>query len=285
MNESLAETASLYVLDRLDARKRAAFDAHLLREPELAAFVHELEATLARSIRTLPPSEPPADLINRIEARIDAPPEKSVPFPSSVLRPLSSGLRSPWAAAARWGIAAVIAVSLGILAVQSLRRPAQPVFVIVGLDGTSSTFADLPQSAGAKDPDARFIQLASLADDYWRNPATRPGKPVPALGDSRGYALFDPASREGFIAIEQLPVLTASQRYHLWVADVSSGRVRDAGTLPLASLNRGLYSFALEPGDAAKADRPQFFVTAEDIGAVEQAAGPRGKVVLGQRSF
>jgi len=275
MNESLQETASLYVLDQLDDSARAGFEARLLREPELAAFVRELESGLAHGIHTLPRHEPPASLLDRIEATIAEP----APILSPVLRPL-------WFDWARWGIAAVIAVSLATLAIQSVRHSAaQPVFVVVGLDASRSTFTELPQAVNAKDPDTRFIQLASLADNFWRNPATLPGKPAAAGGDSRGYAVFDPASQQGFIAIEKIPLLTENQRYHLWVADTATGRVRDAGTLPLAGLNRGLYSFALEPTDTAKADRPQLFITAEDTTATAQPDQPRGKVVLGQRSF
>jgi hypothetical protein len=279
MNDTLQETAALYVLDQLDDVARAAFEARLLREPELAAHVRELETGLARIVRALPRREPPAGLLARIEDEIAAgvlrlPPQAARAKPAS----------PTWAAFARWGIAAVIALSLATLAIQSVRRSAAaPVFVVVGLDANHNTFTELPLTGNAKDADTRFIQLASLADNYWRNPADLPVKP--AAGDSRGYAVFDPASRQGFIAIEQIPALTENQRYHLWVADASTGRVRDAGTLPLAGLNRGLYSFALDPADAARSQRPQLFVTAEDATAPATPGEPRGKVVLGQRSF
>jgi len=65
MNSQLEELACFYVLDQLDPRDRAAFEARLLREPELAALVHELEGTLARNIRALPRSEPPVNLLAR----------------------------------------------------------------------------------------------------------------------------------------------------------------------------------------------------------------------------
>ena len=45
---------------------------------------------------------------------------------------------------AQWGIAAVITVSLATLAIQSLRAPSRPVFVVVGLDANRNTFAELP---------------------------------------------------------------------------------------------------------------------------------------------
>ncbi len=292
MNDTAQETAALYVLDQLDTAARAAFEARLLREPELAAHVRELESGLARAVRALPRREPPADLFARIETKIEAagwnPTSGRVESDTPAAQPArrSGSTLWRWTAFAQWGIAAVIALSLATLAIQSLRRSAaQPVFVVVGLDANRSTVTELPQTGGAKDADTRFIQLASLADNYWRNPAALPAPAAATTGDSRGYAVFDPASQQGFIAIEQIPALSANQRYHLWVADAATGRVRDAGTLPLAGLNRGLYSFTLDPEGAGKAGRPQLFVTVEDATTPAAPDQPRGKVVLGQRSF
>jgi len=288
MNESLEELAVLYVLDQLTPPERTAVEARLTDEPALAALVRDYESALAAGIGSLPPLQPSASVLGRIESGIDelesagnlrrAQVGRSKPasLPSPVPRPL-------WVDWARWGIAAVITVSLAILAFQSLRNPRiQPVYVMVGLDANRTTFAELP-SPEAKDPDTRFIQLASTAENLWRNPSARPLPAAPASGDNRGYALFDPASQQGFIAIEQLPALPGSQQYHLWVVDGKSGRIRDAGVLPLAGLNRGLYSFALDPAGTPAPDhvRPNFFITVEDTSTTQ----PRGKVVLGKESI
>jgi hypothetical protein len=213
MNKSLEELACLYVLDQLEPRERAGFEARLLRYPELATFVRELEPTLARGVGELPQHTPSAGVLNQIEARIDALGDTAAarePRRAPVL-PFN------FFSLARWGIAAVIAVSLATIAIQSLREPgpaaSQPVLVFVGLDANKNTFAELPMRDGAKDPDARFIQLATLAENYWRKPGELPVRTQPAPGDNRGYALFDPASRQGFIVIEQLPVATEGQRY------------------------------------------------------------------------
>lgn len=272
MNESPEDLACRYVFDQLDDRERAAFEARLLREPGLATLVRDLEAGLARGVRALPPHEPPAGLLARIEGRIDGlRPPAAAPSPR----------RTPWAAIARWGVAAVITVSLATLAVQSLRRaPAQPVIVLVGLDQNRSTFAELPLPPAGRDPDARFIQLAALAENFWKKPGDLPLKPE--TGANSGYALFDPGSRQGFIAIERLPVVAESQRYHLWILDPATARVHDAGILPLGGMSRGLYSFALGSDDSPPTTRPDFFITVEEKSA-PQPARPQGKVVLGQQ--
>lgn len=277
MNDSSEDLAILYVLDQLDGRERTAFETRLLHEPALAAEVRNLEIGLARGVQSLPLREPPAGLLDRIEDQL----EKPVPFPAR-----SAPGTFSWPTFARWGLAAVIAVSLATLAVQSLRpSAAQPVFVFVGLDAGRTTFAELPLQNGAKDADARFMQLATLAESFWTKPANQPVKPSTATGDSHGYALFDPGSRQGFIAIERLPVLAENQRYHLWIVDPATGRIHDGGSLPLAGMNRGLYSFTLGAEAGLETNRPGFFITVEDNAAVEPPGQPHGRIVLGHQNI
>jgi hypothetical protein len=279
MNASDEELASGYVLDQLAPHERADFEARLLREPELVALVREFESGLEHGVRSLPPREPRAELLARLEARIDR--EEGQRRREERHR-AAPGFTLKWVAG--WGLAAVIALSLSILAIQSLRRPAIPPLVIVELDANRASFAELPARGQAADPDGRFIQLASLAQDLWDQPARRPAPANTRPDASRGYALFDPTSQQGFIAIEKLPALDPTQRYHLWVADALTGRVRDAGVLPLAGSSRGLYSFALAPAHATKTDGLRLFVTVEDATA-GQANLPRGAVVLGDRAL
>jgi anti-sigma-K factor RskA len=276
MNSQLEETACLYVLDRLDTGERAAFEARLSREAELAALTREIEASLARRIHALPRHEPPAGALAQIEARIDR-------LQEGRSRPPPRGTLPLWAAAARWGIAAVIAVSVSIVAVQSLRRPAaaaQPYVIVVGLDSLRSTQAEFPVGDRPEGADARFIQLASLAEKFWEKPDDLPVRLGPSGQGGRGYALFDPGSNQGFIAIRQLPAADRGKEYHLWLVDTSTGRVSEAGILPVAGSTRGLYFFSVAPPAQGNPGRPDFFVTAEDAGSAP-AAQPRGRVVLG----
>jgi anti-sigma-K factor RskA len=278
MNPQTEELACLYVLDRLDERERAALEARLPHDPELAALVGDLESALQRRVRALPQHEPPSGLLSRIEARIDRLPGAAAPAPASAV-PL-------WSVVARWGIAAVIAAGIGTIAVQYARRspqrPDKPFVIIVGLDSRQSTLAELPMKGRPDDADGRFIQLASLAEQYWDNPEDIPLKMGPAGKSGRGYALFDPGSNQGFIAIRQLPATEPGKRFHLWMLDTATGKVREAGALPSTESTGGLYFFSVEPVAGSKPGSVDFFVTAEDASAPSPDQ-PRGQVVLGDK--
>jgi anti-sigma-K factor RskA len=282
MTPQLEELACLYVLDRLGPRERASFEDCLRNNPDLAAFVSELESTLDQSVRSLPRHEPPAGLLAQIETRIDRLPGE---FAAAPARPG----RSFWPSFARWGIAALLAVGVGAIAVQHLRRPSsvatRPFVIIVGLDPRQSILGELSLSKRPQDADACFVQLASLAERYWEKPADLPVKLNSTGPGGRGYALFDPASSQGFVAVQQLPAIGHGKRYHLWILDTASGRTREAGVLPRTDTNSGLYFFSVSPTFNARPDHLDFFVTAEDTSAPESTR-PSGKVVLGnQQTF
>jgi anti-sigma-K factor RskA len=295
MNAPLEELACLYVLDRLDLGQRVAFEASLLDDPELAALVKELESALAQRIRALPVHPPPAGLLARLEARIDRLPASPAARPGGTIT-------VRWTSLAQWGIAALIAVSLGTLAVQHLWRGAapgvgslsaaagqhlgraeaeHPYIIVVGLNAGQSTLTEMPLQKRPVDADARFVQLASLAEQLWEKPEGLPVK-LPAVGlGRRGYALFDPASSQGFIGIQQLPAAAQGKRYHLWIVDTESGEAREAGILPRTGSSSGLFFFSVAPGAAVSPDHLAFFVTAEDS-AAPGSAHPSGSVVLGR---
>jgi hypothetical protein len=271
MNSQIEELACLYVLDQLGEAERASVEVRLTHDAELATAVRAAESALEDQVLALPRHEPSPVVSMRIEAEI----EKLSP---------SETRASLFSTIARWGIAAAIAASVGTLAYLNLnpsKGSYQPHMVLVGLDSANSTLADLPMVQEPKDADASFIQLASLAQHYWKKPEELPVKLAPSGGGS-GYALFDEASNQGYIAIRRLPAPEDGQRYHLWLLDTATGNVREAGILPAADSSRGLYFFSVEPGVPIRSDRLNFFVTAED-GSQGVPAQPRGKVVLGDR--
>jgi hypothetical protein len=130
----------------------------------------------------------------------------------------------------------------------------------------------------AANADARYAQLAAIAEKFWDDPARLPTERSGTA--ARGYAVFDPESRQGFIAVRQLPQQAHQQRYHLWVVDTATGRATEAGVIPAAASDGGLYSFSLAPDAPAKARQLDVFITAEDA-SFAQPAQPSNRVVLG----
>jgi anti-sigma-K factor RskA len=272
MTPQLEELASLYVLDRLVGRARADFEERLSQDRELALLVRALETTIARRVRLLPQHKPPADLFDRISAQLDSPAAKA----------RSRARTSPaWTSWVPWSIAAAFALGLGVTSTllwQRDRAAAAPVILVVGLDADRSTLATLPMRHPAANADARYAQLAAIAEKFWDDPARLPTERSDTA--ARGYAVFDPESRQGFIAVRQLPQQAHQQRYHLWVVDTATGRATEAGVIPAAASDGGLYSFSLSPDAPAEARQLDVFITAEDA-SFAQPAQPSNRVVLG----
>ena len=272
MNPNLDELACLYVLDQLDTREREAFEARMDLEPEIRTLVGEAESALARRVDALPKHIPSDFLLADIEARL-----------GGNRKSRADGVL-PWASAARWGLAAVIALCLCALAVQRLVRvgaaPGRPSVILVGLDPSQSLPSTLQLHETTQDPDARFIQLASLASHLWENRGGATQNRA-RTQNGRGYALYDPASSQGFIAVQQLPAAEAGRLYHLWIVDTASGSVREVGALPLSPLGSGLYSFTVAVSPKASPEHLDFVVTAEDE-QVSNPTKPAGRVVLGK---
>jgi len=276
MTPPVEELAALYVLDQLEPADRQAFAGRVAREPGLAALVRSLEITLEQRIHALPQHPPPAALLSRIESRLDAPTERSRPPPPAAtafpIRPTFT----------RWVLPAAAAVVLGAATFFFLDRqrpPSPSVVLIVGLDPQRNTVTKIPLQNPARDTDARFVQLASLAERFWTRPDDLPRVPTAPAG-SRAYALFDPTTHQGFIAVQQLPNQPADKRYHLWLVDSETGRAIDAGSLPSATA-RGLYFFSLDPAGAPASGPVNFLITAEDI-ASPPPTRPRGEPILGR---
>ena len=274
MNEPDRELATQYVLDELEPRDRALFEARMLVDSELTAFVCEIESAVGDAISHLPPRPLSPDFFQRLEVRLG-------PVPAKAATIARTGVRR-WTVPVAWGIAAVIAFSLATLAVQGFRDRGRPVVIVVGLGANRSTFAKMPLARAANDADERFMQLALLAEKLWREPAGLPhGRPE----GGRNYTLFDPASQQGFVAIDQLPPAEPTKRYCLWLVDAETREVIRAGFLPASAGERGIHSFALDSTHSLASDRLNFFVTLEETGPSPAPGQPSDQVVLGSRNL
>jgi hypothetical protein len=275
MNSQLEEQACLYALDRLGPEERASFEALLANDPGLSALVREYEETVARTILTLPRSAPPENLLARIEDQID----RRSASPGPAQRTMAA---FPWSRVAKWGLAAVIAASLGILALRLQPRSTGPVVVLAVLEADRTHYSEVPLRHAGGDADARFVQLASLAESLWeQNRAVRPGQSH--LPVDRSFALFDPGSLQGFLAVRELPAVSGNQRYLVWLSDQTTGGVWFAGMLPVGGPDSGLYCFLIEPTAAPQTKRPGIFITLEERDTASTTPKPQGRIVLGTK--
>lgn len=74
------ELAALYVLDLLNGRERQAFEARMDKDAELCRYVRSLADDTAMLALAAPRVAPPADIMSRVEASIDA---QELPTPFS----------------------------------------------------------------------------------------------------------------------------------------------------------------------------------------------------------
>lgn len=181
--------ASEYVLGTLPLADRAAAERLIATDPGFAALVEAWQDRLAALNDDFTEVSPPADLLNRVEARL---------FPVDPAA-RSAGIRPVRSLARIWlGALSGLAVA-GLVAFMILRPPAGPPPIAVTLTGT-----DLPLVVAASyQPDTRRLTMtrsagpaADTAHDYelWIIPAGQ--KPV-SLGVMHG--------EKADIALDALP--------------------------------------------------------------------------------
>lgn len=113
-------------------------------------------------------------------------------------------------------------------------------------------------------------------------PSTLAGFEVSRLTAPAGNALaasaiavWNPASREGLLAVQQLPALSADQDYQLWLIDASTGAMVDGGAFTVDPVTgEGRIEFRPKP---AVASPVKFAISREKKGGVPK---PQGTMLL-----
>lgn len=247
MNHTDDELACDYVLDRLDPTQRAEFEARLISDADLRQRVREYERGLAARISELPSRSPSRGVWAGITDKIDA---------------AQGRTRPGWGSVFKWGIAAVIALSLASIAVE--RWVDRPTLVVVALDRGSLGPSHVSIARVGSGPNDAFAQLAAVAANHWED-AKSP----------RSFVVYDPTTSQGFIAVRDLPAVAADSHYQVWILNRRTGISRPAGDLT----GSGLYSFAVDPLPGEGADDLRVIVTREKGNALVREPGT--DVVLG----
>lgn len=266
MDATKHDLALSYVLGELTDETAAQVELSASNDPELRQAIRELEEGIAAGVRALP--ERPAPLGYRaIEAQLGRSAEK----------PAADRSSHPFRWAVLGGIAALIVAGLSIGGYEWLRSRNESAIFVAELSAGRVDVRPLRMATPANNRDGRFIQLASLAERMWDDPQSEPEH-----GNGGGYAVFDPSTRQGFIAVRKIPALQRQQRYHLWYVDRDRGTLHDAGALPLDRATRGMFFFSVPGTATTQSAEPSFFLTVEDANATDSGDRPQGKVVLGK---
>jgi len=267
MDDKKQELAVAYALGQLDRAATGAVETQAKQDPELRGAIRDLTDVIAASVRSLPQSAVPESSLSDIERALNDVPNDSIRVPDR-----SQPVR--WAILG--GLAALLIAGVSIGGYEWLTRREQPTVFLAELGAGRTQVRPLALGIPAQSSDGRFMQLASLAERLWARPNSSDAR-------SGSYAVFDPATNQGFIAVREVPELQPKQRYHLWFIDGETGQVRDAGALPLDRATRGMFFFSLPPEKSGKSTRPSFFVTVEEDAEKQPNGSPRGRVVLGKR--
>jgi hypothetical protein len=279
MNEKTQELASLYVLDKLSPDERCSFEKRLETDTELVLLLRELESAVEDQIRDLPQHKAPAGLFSSIQSQVHPHSQEvtSKPF-----------ITISWASFAGWGMAAALLLGVGLTLLvtnrdESMTSPnSQPVLLVVGMNSDSSAFKTIP-TVISEDEFENFVQLTQMAENFWDHPEQLPATMNDSpLANTRGsgYAVFDPQSKHGFIAIQNLPKQEQGKNYFLWLKDPKANVLECAGIIPLLEKNEGLYFFELEDNSPISSARMAFFVTEENT-SEPKLSHPQGELVLG----
>ena len=278
MNTHLEELASLYVLDELNPEERRAFEQQLENDTELLLLVRELEVALEDQIRSLPQATVSENVFHSIQQKITSSSDRAQPKPVITLS---------WSTFAGWGMAAALLLGVGLTLLLTNRgagpvaAPNQPVVLLVGMDSKSAFVEAIPSEMPVDELD-NFVQLAEMAETFWKHPEQLPERVQSPLANTKssGYAVYDPQSRHGFIAIQKLPVQEDGKNYFLWLKEAGSNVLECAGIIPMQDRDQGLYFFELEDNSTLSSNKVAFFIT-EEASDETELEKPSGELVLG----
>jgi anti-sigma-K factor RskA len=260
IDETLQETASLYVLDLLTSVEARDFEELLSKNAELSSFACGLSEAAATLALDAPPLTPPASLKGRIMAHIQMededqrnhslsdegtafgsekanPTEKTViDFPTTPARsvkPLNHWLP--------WGLAAALALYGGILQTQQTGLKER----IVSLE---------------KENAISQMTISMLVSQY------------PEAKNATGVVIWNPEKQEGKLTFEQLPPQDPDKDYQIWVVDPKYKNPVNGGVFGVGK--SGTISTVSFKPDAPVSNAKLFAISLEKKGGVPKAEGP-----------
>jgi anti-sigma-K factor RskA len=267
IDERTEELASLYALDLLEGAELAAFEASLASDAGLRALVHELrEAASALSLAA--PATVPSDwLKSRLFVSLA---EKSRTEDRRVT-PFAPPAWIPWAIAAglaltsAWltqlyftqkseSIAQHEQAALAQMEIQSVQNQLEVQHILA-----SRQLADLQEQIKTSG-DLSRLEIAKLVSLLGNSP------------QARAVAVWDQATQQGVLTVENLPALAADKDYQLWVIDPKYPDPVSGGVFTVDA-HTGTARLAFHPGQLI-ATAAKFAVSCERKGGRPKPEGP-----------
>jgi anti-sigma-K factor RskA len=242
IDERLQDLAAEYALDALDPSAARAFEAELIRNPELRGLTDELREAAAALAHAAPRKLPSPELRERVMSSVRAEAAAAAP-PHKVATPETSAARTllPWALAAGFAVTATaLWFELGQWRSEALSSRRE----IVELRNRD-TFAK--------------IKIASLSAQ------------VEAFTKSSAVIVWDAERQRGVIRLANLPRPEAGRDYQLWVIDPKYADPVNGGVVPVDEHGYARVSFTPDQ-PVRRADK--FAISIEPTGGVPKATGP-----------
>ncbi|HVT74245.1 MAG TPA: anti-sigma factor [Lacunisphaera sp.] len=274
ITERQEELAGLHALGLLEGAERAAFEAELVANRELASFHAELVVAAASLALTSPSREPPADLKELVLTRCAA----AAPENARGVRSLrfSPGTVLPWAAAAAFALAAA--------------WYGRQVVVLRDQNEALRTDRDLAEVA-CKMARSQLAERTLVAEKMINNLGEKlrhsedlARLKISALASLAGntreaqvIAVWDPDQQAGLLSLDKLPAVADTQDYQLWIVDPNHKDPVSAGVFHTPADGRMALPFW---PDQPVAKATAFAISVERKGGVTKAEGPI--VMLGQ---
>ncbi len=267
MDERRQEQAGAYALGILPENERAEFEAAMLADAELRRLVADFADSLGETARMLPPATPGAELRGRVLAAIAA-----APSPVGVLTPRAvpadGGRMVGFPSWIGWAAAAAFALMAGLLAYE--RAGTRADLARLADEHERERLALVDAADRLRDELAVARRAADLAQ-------MRVARLETQLADQPGalaVSLWNHATQEGVLLVENLALPPPGKTYQLWVIDPSTQAPIDAGIFTTDADGRGRMVFRPKSGVQTAA---QFAVSLEAAGG---AASPQGPIVM-----
>lgn len=244
------ELNALHALDALDAEGRRALEAHLAGCAACAADLAAMRETASLIGYGAPPVAPPADLKDRLRARLAAENAPPAPAAPSGPAPVAVRARSDWA----WKVACLV-LGLGLLASLARQAALQQDLGAVRAKNAELAAQVLVAQERLASLGARDVRVVSLAG--------QPGAP-----DAAARLFWSPERKAWLLAVAELPPAGPGKTYQLWA--VTQDAKLSMGTFEPNARGGGFLETRLE----APARPLAAAISVEPTGGVPQPTGP-----------